>query len=59
VALAVAHLHKNKIIHRDVKSLNILVTDDFGAKLTDFGMDSVHSRIQDRVRVRVRVRVQG
>jgi len=35
-----SYLHgcKPPVIHRDLKSLNILVTETFGCKITDFGM---------------------
>jgi serine/threonine protein kinase len=36
-ALGLSILHVNRIMHRDVKSLNILVTNDYSCKLTDFG----------------------
>jgi tRNA A-37 threonylcarbamoyl transferase component Bud32 len=39
-ACGVAYLHSTSppVIHRDLKSLNILVTSTFGCKITDFGM---------------------
>jgi len=35
--LGISLLHQHQVIHRDVKSLNILVSEDFACKLTDFG----------------------
>jgi len=35
---AVDHAHKNKIIHRDIKPLNIMITTEGVVKLTDFGI---------------------
>ena len=43
IALAVAHLHRNGILHRDLSSNNILLSVSHQAKVTDFGM----SRIAD------------
>eukprot|EP00937_MAST-01D_sp_MAST-1D-sp2_P004143 g4143.t1 len=39
-ACGMAYLHgcRPPVIHRDLKSLNILVTSTFGCKITDFGM---------------------
>lgn len=35
-AEGLAFLHENRIIHRDVKTTNVLITDDWRAKLCDF-----------------------
>lgn len=40
-ALGLDFIHRNGIIHRDVKSMNILVSDDYSCKLTDFGCSKV------------------
>ncbi|XP_021971360.2 cysteine-rich receptor-like protein kinase 2 [Helianthus annuus] len=41
IAKGLTHLHSEchvKIIHRDIKSSNILLSDDFKAKIADFGL---------------------
>ncbi|KAG0204835.1 hypothetical protein BGX28_003368 [Mortierella sp. GBA30] len=46
IALAVAYLHSRRpsIIHRDMKSMNVLITSDDRAKINDFGLARIRPR---------------
>ena len=45
IALAVAYLHTNDIIHRDLSSNNVLIIAGRRAKVTDFGMSKLAGTI--------------
>ena len=38
IVSAVEHLHKHKIIHRDLKLGNLFLNDDMEIKIGDFGL---------------------
>ncbi len=43
VALGLAYLHSMEILHRDLKSLNVLLDENMKAKLCDFGLAKLKS----------------
>ncbi|XP_054822921.1 probable receptor-like protein kinase At5g18500 isoform X1 [Prosopis cineraria] len=55
-AKALAYLHEAiepKVVHRDIKSSNILVDDDFNAKVSDFGLAKLLGAGKSHVTTRV------
>ncbi|RIA83270.1 kinase-like domain-containing protein, partial [Glomus cerebriforme] len=41
MALGLAYIHQENIIHRDLKSMNILLTKNNEVKISDFGLSKV------------------
>lgn len=38
ILIGIAHLHKERIIHRDLKGANILISRNHTVKIADFGL---------------------
>lgn len=51
-----AYLHEAvepKVVHRDIKSSNILIDDDFNAKISDFGLAKLLGAGKSHITTRV------
>ncbi|KAK4762209.1 hypothetical protein SAY87_030093 [Trapa incisa] len=55
-AKALAYIHEGiepKVVHRDIKSSNILIDDEFNAKVSDFGLAKIIGSNESHVATRV------
>ena len=56
ICFRLAYLHEAiepKVVHRDIKSSNILIDDDFNAKVSDFGLAKLLGSGKSHVATRV------
>lgn len=50
MASGLAFLHEERILHRDIKSLNVLLDESYRAKLADFGLAKVKTEVKPKSR---------
>ena len=48
--MAIKHVHDRKIIHRDLKGLNIFLTKSGNIKLGDFGIAKIFEKTMDKAK---------
>jgi len=46
IAAGLQHLHAHNVVHRDLKSSNVLLDEHFEAKVSDFGLAKIRTVIQ-------------
>uniref|UniRef100_A0A8C6P599 Protein kinase domain-containing protein n=1 Tax=Nothobranchius furzeri TaxID=105023 RepID=A0A8C6P599_NOTFU len=51
VALGMNFLHSKGVLHCDLKPSNVLLTDEFNAKLADFGLSRVSASVLDKRKI--------
>jgi len=49
IVSGVEYLHKRNIVHSDLKSVNILLTNEYRAKICDFGVSKIKSTVMSTV----------
>ncbi len=59
MACGLAFLHAENILHRDLKSLNVLLDEHYHAKLTDFGLSKVKTETKTTTKTQQSVGSEG
>lgn len=56
IARGLAYLHENsnlRIVHRDIKTSNVLLDKDFNAKISDFGLAKLNNDDNTHISTRI------
>lgn len=48
------YLESKKLVHRDLAARNVLVSDDGVAKVSDFGLTKLDSKVSDNVKLPIK-----